>query len=140
MQYQGSLQINASKDQILKILTNLEDVAKCFPGIKSITKEGEEYKVTGTTGIGFIKGDYNARVRLTNITSDGFDLIAKGTGMNSNVDITAKINVQDHKIDYLADVKVSGVLASVGARLMEPAVNKIISQLFECLKAKVEGR
>lgn len=140
MQYQGSVELNAKKEEILKVLNNLEEVAKCLPGIKSVSKEGDEYKVTGTTGIGFIKGDYTARVRLSNITADGFDLIAKGTGMNSNVDITAKVNVQDNKIQYNADVKISGVLASIGGRLMEPAVNKIISQLFECLKAKVESK
>ncbi|MEM3319642.1 MAG: SRPBCC domain-containing protein, partial [Metallosphaera sp.] len=65
---------------------------------------------------------------------------AKGSGLNSNVDITAKVIVDDGKLAYDADVKVAGVLASVGARLMDPAVNKIISDLFECIKAKVEKK
>jgi len=32
------------------------------------------------------------------------------------------------------------VLASVGARLMDPAVNKLISDLFDCLKQRVEKK
>uniref|UniRef100_A0A2U9IKP9 Carbon monoxide dehydrogenase n=1 Tax=Acidianus sulfidivorans JP7 TaxID=619593 RepID=A0A2U9IKP9_9CREN len=140
MQYHGTVEVNAKKEEIFSILNNLEDVAKCFPGIKSVSKEGEEYKVTGTAGIGFIKGDYKAIIKFANITSDGFELIAKGNGMNSNVDITAKVNISDNKIEYSADVKVSGVLASVGARLMDPAINKMIGQLFDCLKAKVESK
>ncbi|ARM75097.1 SRPBCC domain-containing protein [Acidianus manzaensis] len=140
MQYQGTVEVSAKKEEILNILNNLEDVAKCFPGIKSVSKDGDEYKVTGSTGIGFIKGDYKATIKFANVTSDGFELIAKGNGMNSNVDISAKVNVSDNKIEYSADVKVSGVLASVGARLMDPAINKMIAQLFECLKAKVESK
>ncbi len=140
MKYQGSVEVKANKSEIMSILQNLEDVAKCFPGIKDIKKEGDEYKVTGSTGIGFIKGDYKATVKFTEMRDNGFSLTAKGTGLNSNVDILANVTVEDNKIAYDADVKVSGILASVGGRLMEPAMNKIIGELFDCLKQRVDKK
>ena len=138
MRYQGSIEVNANKDTILNFLGNIEAVASCFPGIKDIKKDGEVYIVKGTAGIGFIKGDYTAKVKMKK-TEEGFDLEAQGNGMNSNVNINAKIVVGDGKIDYTADVNVSGILASAGARLMEPALNKILNQLFDCIKKKVES-
>lgn len=112
-------------------------MAQCFPGIKSFTKEGEEYKVVGVTGIGFIKGEYKANVRFEKIDENKRKIIAKGTGMNSNVDIDAIAEALDGKINYSADVKVAGVLASVGARLMGSALEKIINDLFNCIKERV---
>ncbi|BDC18143.1 SRPBCC domain-containing protein [Acidianus sp. HS-5] len=138
MRYQGSIEVNAKKEAILNIIGNVELVASCFPGIKDIKKDGENYIVKGTAGIGFIKGDYTAKVKMKR-SDDGFDLDAQGNGMNSNVNINAKIGVEDGKINYTADVNVSGILASAGARLMEPALNKILNQLFDCIKKKVES-
>ncbi|ACP34405.1 carbon monoxide dehydrogenase subunit G [Sulfolobus islandicus Y.G.57.14] len=137
MKYEGSISLNATKDQILKLLDNPDQVAQCFPGIKSFTKEGEEYKVVGVTGIGFIKGEYKANVRFEKIDENKRKIIAKGTGMNSNVDIDAIAEALDGKINYSADVKVAGVLASVGARLMGSALEKIINDLFNCIKERV---
>ncbi|MCI2415651.1 MAG: carbon monoxide dehydrogenase [Candidatus Aramenus sp.] len=140
MRFQGAVEVKASKAQIMETLKNLEAVATCFPGIKEVKKDGEEYKVVGTAGIGFVKGEYKATVKFTKSTEDGFDLSAKGTGMNSNVDILAQVKVSEGKIEYDADVKVSGVLASVGSRLMEPAVKKMVNDLFDCLKQRIEGK
>lgn len=139
MRYQGEVKLNADRQTIWNILSNLDTVSSCFPGIKSVTKEGESYKVIGTAGIGFIKGEYKATVTFKDMTPlEGMTILAKGSGLNSNVDIIAKVKIEESKIAYDAEVKVAGVLASVGARLMDPAVNKLITDLFECLKQKVE--
>lgn len=137
MKYEGSIEINATRDQILKLLDNPEQVAQCFPGIKSFSKEGDEYKVIGVTGIGFIKGEYKANVRFEKLDENKRKILAKGSGMNSNVDIEALVEALDGKINYSADVRVSGVLASVGARLMGSAIEKIVNDLFSCIKEKV---
>ncbi|EZQ10840.1 MULTISPECIES: SRPBCC domain-containing protein [Acidianus] len=138
MRYQGSVEVNSSKKEIMSLVNNFEEVVYCFPGIKNVSKEGDSYKVVGSAGIGFIKGEYKASLKFINVTENGFQISAKGNGMNSNVDVEAKVQVEDKKISYDAEVKVSGVLASVGARLMEPALNKMIGELFECIKSKVE--
>ncbi|EHP70654.1 MAG: carbon monoxide dehydrogenase subunit G [Metallosphaera yellowstonensis] len=141
MKYQGEVKLDADKSTIWNILSNLDMVSSCFPGIKSVTKEGDTYKVVGTAGIGFIKGEYKATVTFKDmIPMEGMTILAKGTGLNSNVDIMAKVKIEDSKIAYDAEVRVAGVLASVGARLMDPAVNKLISDLFDCLKQRVEKK
>ncbi|AWR98821.1 CoxG family protein [Metallosphaera hakonensis] len=141
MKYQGDVRLNVDKGTIWNILSNPEQVSSCFPGIKSITKDGDSYKVVGSAGIGFIKGEYKATVTFSNVKPmEGMTITAKGTGLNSNVDIVAQVKVEDGKLTYDAEVKVAGVLASVGARLMDPAVNKLIQDLFECIRNKVEKR
>ncbi len=41
-------------------------------------------------------------------------------------------------MDWVADVNLSGTLASVGARLIEGTANKMIGQTFDCMKTKLE--
>ena len=143
MKFEGEVEVPISAEQLWNYITNPEKIASCFPGLKSISKEGDEYKVAGTAGIGFIKGEYKASVKFTQIdaSSRTISLLAKGNGLNSNVDINAVVTVLENptKLKYSADVKVSGILASVGARLMDPAVNKILNDLFECIKTKASS-
>ncbi|QKR00519.1 carbon monoxide dehydrogenase [Metallosphaera tengchongensis] len=141
MKYQGEVKINASKQDIWNTLNNPEQVSSCFPGIKSVTKEGDSLKVVGSAGIGFIKGEYKATVNFSDIKPlDSMTIIAKGSGLNSNVDIVAHVKVGDGSISYDADVKVAGTLASVGSRLMDPVVNKLVSDLFDCIRGRVEKK
>ena len=42
-------------------------------------------------------------------------------------------------MDWIADVNLSGTLASVGARLIEGTANKMIGQTFDCMRTKLEA-
>jgi carbon monoxide dehydrogenase subunit G len=60
------------------------------------------------------------------------------------VDATATMTLSDAasggtRMDWSADVVISGSLASLGARLIEGTANKMIAQTFECIKAKLEA-
>ncbi|BCU69517.1 CoxG family protein [Stygiolobus caldivivus] len=142
MKYEGEIPVQIDSEQLWNFIVNPERMASCFPGIKTFTKEGDEYKVVGTAGIGFIKGEYKAVVKFLDIDTQKktLNLVAKGNGLNSNVDISALIQVLDNpvRLKYSADVKVGGVIASIGARLMDSAVGKIVNDLFECVKTKVK--
>jgi len=144
MKFEGEIPVSADSKTLWDYIINLEKLATCFPGIKSFEKEQDGYKVVGVAGIGFIKGEYKANVKLSQIDpqNKSLNLIAKGSGLNSNVDINVLVQVLDNpvRLKYTADVKIGGVLASIGARLLDSAVNKIINDLFECVKSRVSGK
>ena len=140
MKFEGEVQVPISSEQLWNYIIDPEKVASCFPGIKSISKEGDEYKVIGTAGIGFIKGEYKASVKFLQIdpSRKTVSLLAKGNGLNSNVDLTAVLTVLENptRLKYSADVKISGVVASIGIRLLDSAASKILNDLFDCIKTK----
>jgi carbon monoxide dehydrogenase subunit G len=42
-------------------------------------------------------------------------------------------------MDWSADVQISGMMASLGARMIEGTANKLIGETFTCVKSKLEG-
>ncbi|MUN29207.1 CoxG family protein [Sulfuracidifex metallicus] len=139
MKYEGQVNVNASRQEIMSYMDNIEKLVPCFPKIKQFSKNQDgSYDVIGSVGIGFIKGEYKANVKLEKINDESLKMTAKGKGMNSNVDIDATIQVQDNLIKYSAEVKVSGTLATVGARMMGSAVEGIVNDLFSCFKKQIE--
>ena len=42
-------------------------------------------------------------------------------------------------LDWSAEVAILGSIASVGSRLIEGTANKLITQAFECMRAKLEA-
>ncbi len=43
-------------------------------------------------------------------------------------------------MDWTTDIHVHGKLASVGARLIEGTSRKLITQTFDCMRAKLEAQ
>ncbi len=141
MKYDGQVNVNATRQEIMLYMDNIEKLVPCFPKIKQFTKNSDgSYDVVGSVGIGFIRGDYKANVKVDKTSDSNLKMIAKGKGMNSNVDIEADIEVQDNLIKYSADVKVSGTLATVGARMMGSAIEGIVNDLFSCFKKEIEKK
>jgi len=68
----------------------------------------------------------------------------RGGGLGSAVDITSTVDLAERTdgmtdLRWVADVVVSGPIATVGARLLDSTVEKKTAELFECLKAQLEA-
>ncbi len=143
MRVQGSVNLEGVKsEEIWKFIANVDEVSKCFPGLKDLQKVGENaYRVVGQFSIGLIKGDYVADVNFTKIddVARTISFTARGRGMNSVVDLAATLSLSDSEMKYDADVRVSGILASLASRAMNTVIDKIVSELLNCVKAKAKG-
>jgi len=143
MNYSGDFQLNAPREKLWGFLTTAEEVSQCFPGITEIKREGEGYRVKGRVGIGPIRGDYNANFKYTELVPQSkITITARGTGMGGSIDLSASVMIGEGspvKVSWIAELKVGGVLASLGARVMDSVAKKMVEDLFQCMKQKVEG-
>ena len=70
---------------------------------------------------------------------------ARGQAPGSAVDALGRMNLVDGPepgtttMSWAAEVNLSGMLASVGARMIEGTAHKMIGQTFDCIKAKLEA-
>jgi carbon monoxide dehydrogenase subunit G len=58
--------------------------------------------------------------------------------MKAAMDLTA-LSPTETQMKWVADVNVSGTLASVGARLLEGAAQRLTTKFFDCFREKLEA-
>jgi carbon monoxide dehydrogenase subunit G len=146
MHFEGTVQINAPRDKVWAFLIDPNQVGSCGPGVESIEViDDTHFKAAAKVGVGFISARFNVNMELVDLEApDKANIKAHGQAPGSAVDATATMNLSDGEgggtqMDWLADVNISGTLASVGARLIEGTANKMIGQTFDCIRAKLEA-
>ena len=146
MHFEGTVQINAPRDKVWAFLIEPNQVGSCGPGVESIEViDDTHFKATAKVGVGFISARFVVNMELVDLEApDKANIKAHGQAPGSAVDATATMNLSDGEgggtqMDWVADVNISGTLASVGARLIEGTANKMIGQTFDCIQAKLEA-
>jgi carbon monoxide dehydrogenase subunit G len=146
MHFEGTVQINAPRDKVWAFLIDPNQVGSCGPGVESIEViDDTHFKATAKVGVGFISARFVVNMELVDLEApDRANIKAHGQAPGSAVDATATMNLSDGggggtQMDWLADVAISGTLASVGARLIEGTANKMIGQTFDCIRTKLEA-
>jgi uncharacterized protein len=145
MKFAGSVEIAAPRDKVWAFVIDPNQVGQCGPGVESIeVLDDTHFKATAKVGIGFISARFVVNMEMAELTAPDRAVIkAHGQAPGSAVDATANMSLSDGadggtRMDWDADVAISGSLASLGARLIEGTANKMIGQTFECMKSKLE--
>jgi carbon monoxide dehydrogenase subunit G len=146
MQFSDTTEIRAPIGRVWAFLIDAEQVGPCGPGVESVTViDATHFKARAKVGIGFISARFTVDMELVEQTPPARAVIkAHGQAPGSAVDATASMNLSETPegitvMDWVADVVISGTLASVGARLIEGTAKKMIGQAFECIRTKLEA-
>jgi carbon monoxide dehydrogenase subunit G len=146
MRFEGVFDVGASKERVFATMTDPKQVSQCMPDVRKLeVKSPEEFDAVINVGVSFIRGDFAVHFKWVEKTpSEQVNLAAHGTGLGSAVDleIIAKMSARSGggtAMSWTVDAKVSGKLASLGQRMIESQAEKIIKQLFECLRLRLES-
>ena len=146
LHFEGSLLIKAPRARVWEFLVDPHAISKCLPDVQrlDVLEEGK-FKAVVRVGVGFIKGNFAFDVAMTDLVPPTHGKITgRGSGMGSAVDVQSTIDLSDAeagqtRLDWKADVVISGPIASVGARLLSGTTEKKTGELFDCLKAQLEA-
>ena len=147
MKFSGSVPINAPRDRVWAFVIDPDQVGQCGPGVESIeVVDPTHFKAAAKVGIGFIRARFVVNMEFAELQAPERALIkAHGQAPGSAVDATAEMHLADGPepgttvMDWTADVVIAGMLASVGARMIEGTANKMIGETFDCIRAKLEA-
>lgn len=139
---EGTKEVEASLDKVWDFVTDLNRVTKCIPDTTVEKIEGDSFKAKMKMGVGFIKGTFDGQFSIVDKkpkSSFSIKGSAKGMGNTVNVSVNIQLEPKDSVVvlKYRADVLVTGTLASLGSRFLDDAAQKIVSQMFECLKSSL---
>jgi uncharacterized protein len=146
VKFSGSVEINAPRDRVWAFVIDPNQVGQCGPGVESIEPvDATHFKATAKVGIGFISARFVAQLEMADLIEPERAVIkVHGQAPGSAVDATAQMTLSGNpegptRMDWSADVALSGSMASLGSRLIEGTANKMIGQTFDCMRQKLEG-
>lgn len=144
MRYSGTETILAARERVWQFLVDPEKVARCVPDVESLeVVDPEHFKATVKAGIGPVHGKFGFNVTWQELTEPcRAHLTAQGKsgGNVVTVDSTMDLNEagkNETELAWTADVVVHGMLASVGARLLDGFTKKQTEQFFGCIREKL---
>jgi len=146
MQFNGTVEINADREKVWRFVVDPTQVGQCGPGVESIDViDDTHFKAIAKVGVGFITARFRVDLELVDTEEPIRAVIkARGQAPGSAVDAIGTMHLTGPPdgpttMAWLAEVSISGTMASVGARLMDSTAEKMIGQTFDCMKVKLEG-
>jgi uncharacterized protein len=145
MHFEGTQQIKAPERAIFEFLIDPNKVAGCAPGFISMEiLAPDHFKPTVGVGVGAVKAKFTLDVQLQDVREPNHAAMkGHGVAAGSAVDMVASLDLSpvsdaETTMNWIADVTVSGTIASVGARLLDSTAHKQIAKFFDCFKQKLE--
>ena len=146
MQFSGTTEINAPRDRVWAFVIDPQQVGWCGPGVESIEEiDPTHFRARAKLGIGVISARFAVNLELIDSQEPDRAVIkASGQAPGSAVEATGEMRLTGPAagpttMEWSADVAILGTIASVGARLIEGTANKLITQAFDCMRAKLEA-
>jgi carbon monoxide dehydrogenase subunit G len=146
MHFEGQFDVGAPRDRVWAFVTDPQKVGRCGPEVQSVeVVDPAHFKVVARAGIGPIRTTFALDVEFTETRpSEHAAVHTRGQAPGSAVEMTSTLDLADAAagrttLRWTSDVIVSGKIASIGARLVQSAADKITQQVFACMKQELEG-
>ncbi len=140
MKIQGTQTVNASRERVFGAVVDPTIIAKLLPGCEKLEPVGEDtYRVKMKLGLGAVSGSYQGTVRVSEKQPpERLRLTVNGRGPWGFAEGDGTLTLTEEgggtKIEYAGELKVGGMIASVGQRLFDAAAKMVIGQFFKNLE------
>lgn len=146
MHLEGSFESPTPRKAVWDFLLSPKDIAPCFPDLQSMeVLSPDSFKAKVKVGLSVVKGTMDFEFRTTDkVQPSAAKLIGTGRGVGSTIEIQTGFTLEDAgtgtKVGWVADVNVGGIMAGVGAKLLDSTSSKMVEQVIENLKSKLKEK
>jgi carbon monoxide dehydrogenase subunit G len=120
-------------------------LAAVMPGCEKLELVDGTYVGDLNIKVGPVQGKFHGKVNLADVEEEkGYTMTVDGRGAPGFVKATAAVKLapegDETKMEYDADARVGGRIASVGQRLIDASARAIIKESLEGLNSNVKAR
>jgi carbon monoxide dehydrogenase subunit G len=141
---EGTYELKASREKVWDFIINPNKIGKCLPDLKALRVEGEDkFAAIIRAGVGAIRTDFKFRIEI--LEKDPINRVqirAVGSGSGTSITIDTAVELKDvpvgSELTYRSEVKIAGIIAALGQRVIKDTADKIVGGVFECVKQQVE--
>jgi len=143
MKVEGTYTLPAPRQKVWDMLNDPAVLAKTTPGVKKLEPLGEDrYKATIELGVGPVKGTYDGQVSITDKQPpERMRLNVEGGGRPGTIKATGELRLEEQGgstlITYSGDAQVTGLVASVGHRLIGGVAKQMAADFFKALQREL---
>lgn len=147
MNLTGNYTVNAPAKIIWDLLMDPDTLARITPAITSLERIDEDnFKAIADVKIGPVGGSFSGNLNLSEkVEPESFKLSIQQNSKigNANAVVNMKIKALSDtqtEVSFNGDVKLTGVLNTMGGRVITPVANMLSKQFFEALEKEVIGK
>ena len=144
MQVSGEHILNASPSIVWAMLMDMDTLVKVMPGISHLEKTGDNsYKSTFEIKLGPVNGSFTGNLLLGDLKEpSGFTLRVSQSNTMGNANSVIKISLlpvdnNQTAIAFDGDVKLYGLLAGIGQRVIGGVLKTLAKQFFENMEKEL---
>jgi len=108
-------------------------------------KAGQKYAALMQVGVGSVKPKFETEVTIEERDEDNFEMTASGSGsasssgfsMNSGMIIHPADDGDGSRIEWWTEADISGRIAQLGGRVINPVANKIVNNFFTAIESEM---
>jgi carbon monoxide dehydrogenase subunit G len=145
MQLTGTHVIKAPPEKVWAMLMDTDILAKMVPGITSLEKlEENKFKAMLGVKLGPVNASFAGQLQLENLLPpQSFSMKVQQNSKvgNAAANIGIKLVAVDElqtEVNFDGDVKLSGMLATMGQRLIGSVANTLSKQFFQNMEKELE--
>lgn len=149
MNLSGSHVIEAAPERIWAALNNPEVLARCAPGVKSLEPDGpDQYKAAIEVAVGPVKGIFQGKISISDkVEPQSMTLRIEAKAPVGIVVGIGKITLEPTTepdrtatlVNWQGTPQLAGMLATVGARLVQGVAKSQADLFFSKLQSEVQG-
>jgi carbon monoxide dehydrogenase subunit G len=134
----------ASRETVWKFLQDEEVLRRTLPGCQKLEEVSEGvYSAELGLNVGPVKGVFTGEVKLSELQMpESYRLTMSGKGKPGEIRGDARIRLDEAEgrtvLICTADAQVTGVLASVGQRVMGSVAKLILGQFFKAVEKEIQ--
>ena len=146
MQLTGKHIVNAVPSRVWNMLMDTETLAKVVPGISRLEKTDDNtFKSIIEIKLGPVNGSFTGNLEMEDVNEQsGFTLKVAQNSKIGNAKAAIKIDLlpvdnEQTEVAFDGDVKLSGLIAGMGQRLIGSVANTLTKQFFANLGKELES-
>jgi carbon monoxide dehydrogenase subunit G len=146
MRFQGDQTIEAPSEQAWAFLTDPPQIVGCAPEVRSLKIVDDERFLVGVrAGVGPIAGTFTCAVMWRErLAPERARVQAQCKIPGSTVDLMTVMTLSElpdgrSLLHWESDVRLSGLLGSLGAPLIQSAADSVLHRVFACVNAKLRA-
>ncbi|HEV8353462.1 MAG TPA: carbon monoxide dehydrogenase subunit G [bacterium] len=145
MKVEGTYTLPAPRQRVWDMLIDPAVLAKTTPGVKKLEPLGDDrYKATIEVGVGPVRGTYDGQVSITDKQApERMRLTVEGGGRPGTLKATGELHLEEQGastlITYTGEAHVTGLVASVGHRLIGGVAKQMAADFFKALERELSN-